>query len=460
MTASQPAVARDVAAFRAAAAGATDVKSLLSNPAFMKVFLTANGLSDQIAYPALAQKALISDPSDTSSLASKLSDTRWQALRQDVRFRQRRPGQLQKPGVLDTLASGYAEVTWRQSLDAATPGLVERAHVPVRGVVDHVGRSDPRRFRDAHGRDDGAQHTGGDRLPAARGPGEGDQLAARHHQVPGSEVRRDVHAAISRGAPIPARARRRTPIHRPRLRANCARSPSKPASRSRLKRSLSMTQPTPTFADPDALMGRVSEMIAAGRLGVARPLLAAVRAPRAAIAAPGRTLRLAADAGGPVRSRRPRCSTGRLPRRRTMPRCAGGARNCGSCATIWQGAASDAADAVVLAPGDPGAKALLGTALLGLGCAGDAAACLGEAVAVAPCHAGLPSRPRGRAGGAWARPTPPPRRWRTASRPARATSRSGPPRCCSACGGRISRARSRSPNARARTASPMPASMA
>jgi hypothetical protein len=122
-TASQPSVARDVAAFRAAAASATDAKSLLSNPAFMKVFLTANGLSDQIAYPALAQKALISDPSDTSSLASKLSDTRWQALVKTYDFANGGLGNLQKSGVLDTLASGYAEVTWRQSLDATTPGL-------------------------------------------------------------------------------------------------------------------------------------------------------------------------------------------------------------------------------------------------------------------------------------------------------------------------------------------------
>ena len=32
---------------------------------------------------------------------------------------------LQNPKVLDTLANGYAEVTWRDSLDATTPGLSE-----------------------------------------------------------------------------------------------------------------------------------------------------------------------------------------------------------------------------------------------------------------------------------------------------------------------------------------------
>ncbi len=122
-TASQPAVARDVTAFRAAVANAKDVKSLLSNTAFMKVFLTANGLSDQTAYPALAQKALMSDPNSSTSLASKLSDTRWQSLVKTYDFANDGLANLKKSGVLDTLANGYAEVTWRQSLDATTPGL-------------------------------------------------------------------------------------------------------------------------------------------------------------------------------------------------------------------------------------------------------------------------------------------------------------------------------------------------
>jgi hypothetical protein len=123
LTAKQPAVARDIQAFRTAVANATDTKSLLSNPAFMKVFLTANGLGDQVPYTALAQKALMSDPSDSSSLANQLSDTRWQSVVKTYDFAANGLSGLQKSGVLDTLANGYAEVTWRQSLDATTPGL-------------------------------------------------------------------------------------------------------------------------------------------------------------------------------------------------------------------------------------------------------------------------------------------------------------------------------------------------
>lgn len=120
--AKDPAVSRDVTAFRSAVANATDAKSLLGNAAFMKVFLTANGLSDQIDYPALAKKALLSDTSDTASLANTLTDTRWKAVAKTYDFANGLTN-LKKSGVLDTLADGYAEMSWRQSLDDATPGL-------------------------------------------------------------------------------------------------------------------------------------------------------------------------------------------------------------------------------------------------------------------------------------------------------------------------------------------------
>ena len=122
-TAQQPAVARDVQAFRTAVGNAKDVQSLLANPTVMKVLLTANGLSDQIPYTALAQKALTSDPTDTKSLANKLSDTRWKSVAQTYDFATKGLAVIQQPKVLDTIASAYAEVTWRQSLDATTPGL-------------------------------------------------------------------------------------------------------------------------------------------------------------------------------------------------------------------------------------------------------------------------------------------------------------------------------------------------
>ena len=124
-TAAEPAVARDIATFRSAVASATSPAQLLQNPTVLKVLLTANGLGGQEQYPALAQKALLSDTTQTDALANTLSNTAWKATASLYAFATQGLAVLQKPGVVDTLANGYAEVTWRNSLDQTTPGLSE-----------------------------------------------------------------------------------------------------------------------------------------------------------------------------------------------------------------------------------------------------------------------------------------------------------------------------------------------
>ena len=124
-TAKQPAVARDIATFRAAVASATSPAQLLKNPTVLKVLLTANGLGGQEQYPALAQQALLSNTKQSTALANTLPDSAWKSTASLYDFANQGLTVLQKPGVLDTLANGYAEVTWRNSLDATTPGLSE-----------------------------------------------------------------------------------------------------------------------------------------------------------------------------------------------------------------------------------------------------------------------------------------------------------------------------------------------
>jgi hypothetical protein len=123
--AKQPAVARDIAAFQSALASAKTPAQLLQNPAALKVLLTANGLGDQAAYPALAQKVLLSDPSDSNSLVNQINatDTAWLPVVQTYDFASKGLSVLQNPQVQSTLTNAYAEVLWRQSLDATTPGL-------------------------------------------------------------------------------------------------------------------------------------------------------------------------------------------------------------------------------------------------------------------------------------------------------------------------------------------------
>lgn len=122
-TAKQPDVQRDIAAFRKAVAMAADPKALLADPIARRVLMTANGLGDQTAYAALATKALLSDPTNAKSLANTLTDTRWKSAATTLNFAKNGLAALRDPKVLDTMANAYAEIAWRKSLDAQTPGL-------------------------------------------------------------------------------------------------------------------------------------------------------------------------------------------------------------------------------------------------------------------------------------------------------------------------------------------------
>ena len=123
LEAQQPDVKRDIDNFTSAVNGATSAQDLLKNPTVLKVLLTANGLGDQAGYTALAQKALLSDPSDASSLVNKLSNTSWKSAAQTYQFATKGLSVIQNSSVMSTITNAYAEVKWRQSLDAATPGL-------------------------------------------------------------------------------------------------------------------------------------------------------------------------------------------------------------------------------------------------------------------------------------------------------------------------------------------------
>ncbi len=124
-TEQQPQVQRTLAAFTAAVSRATSIGAALQNPAVLNVLLTANGMSDQVGYSALAQKALLSDPNDPNSLVNQLSDTRWKTVASNYDFAANGLAALQSPQALAALTQSYAEITWRQSLDATTPGLSE-----------------------------------------------------------------------------------------------------------------------------------------------------------------------------------------------------------------------------------------------------------------------------------------------------------------------------------------------
>ena len=123
MTAAQPMVKATVAAFTQAVNSAKSMTQLLANPQFMNVLLTANGMSDQIGYTALATKTLTSKLSDPSSLVNTLTDTRWKTLAQTYDFSSSGLKSFQNPATIATIANAYATTEWETSEDNVTPGL-------------------------------------------------------------------------------------------------------------------------------------------------------------------------------------------------------------------------------------------------------------------------------------------------------------------------------------------------
>lgn len=133
-------------------------------------------------------------------------------------------------------------------------------------------------------------------------------------------------------------------------------------------------------ADADALRIRATELVDAGRIAAARPILAAARA----LSPPSGELALIsariALAGGALEKAMQDLNSGIVD----AP-CHAGLRKCRADLRQrmgdLEGAARDAGEAVILDRHDPHAKAILGVALLSLGRMADAVACLAEAVA-------------------------------------------------------------------------------
>ncbi|MDB5402348.1 MAG: hypothetical protein JWQ55_4366 [Rhodopila sp.] len=123
VTAAQSTVQSAIAGFTKAVNSATSMTQLLANPAFMNVLLTANGMSDQIGYTALATKALTSDQSKSTSLVNQLADTRWLTLAKAYNFSSTGLSSFQTPAAIASMASLYTTNIWETSQDSVTPGL-------------------------------------------------------------------------------------------------------------------------------------------------------------------------------------------------------------------------------------------------------------------------------------------------------------------------------------------------
>jgi predicted TPR repeat methyltransferase len=140
-----------------------------------------------------------------------------------------------------------------------------------------------------------------------------------------------------------------------------------------------------TTANADALTARISVLIQAGRYAAARPLLAAVRR----LASPSPKLaelaaHLAMRDGHPdLALQELDVAVVRNPDHASLRKCRAAVR---MQMDDREGAAEDAAQAVILDRNDPAAKAVLGVVMLELKRPADAIACLREAVSMDPIN--------------------------------------------------------------------------
>jgi predicted TPR repeat methyltransferase len=139
-------------------------------------------------------------------------------------------------------------------------------------------------------------------------------------------------------------------------------------------------------ADADTLCRRAGDLIDAGRTGAARPLLAAARRlapPSPEFTALSARLAISDGAWGHARAELD-SGIAAAPSHAGLRQCRADMR---SRTGDFEGAARDAAEAVILDPGAPQGKAILGTSLLRLGRTVEAVACLSEALAARPLNA-------------------------------------------------------------------------
>jgi predicted TPR repeat methyltransferase len=140
-----------------------------------------------------------------------------------------------------------------------------------------------------------------------------------------------------------------------------------------------------TTANVEILTARLASLIDADRLGAARPLLSAVR--RLAAPSPGLAelaARLAMREGHLELARTELdVAVEQSPEHVGLRKCRADLR---MQMDDTEGAAADAAEAVILDRGDPSAKAVLGILMLELNRPVDAIACLSEAVAADPAN--------------------------------------------------------------------------
>ncbi|MBP0445506.1 DUF1217 domain-containing protein [Roseomonas sp. SSH11] len=106
-------------------ARAKTVEAALRDPRVSAVLMPALGLPDAVGSPGLVMRALLSDPADPKSLASKLAvtDARWKSAASTLNLAKRGLEGLRDAGVQKTLTEAYTAYQWRLSRNEEAAGI-------------------------------------------------------------------------------------------------------------------------------------------------------------------------------------------------------------------------------------------------------------------------------------------------------------------------------------------------
>jgi len=122
-TAKEAAVKLALSRFTEGISRAKNVEAALRDPRVSAVLLPALGLPDAVDVPGLAVRALMSDPTDSKSVAARLSDTRWKSAAATLNLSARGMDALRDPAVQKKLTEGYTAYQWRVSKDNEASGI-------------------------------------------------------------------------------------------------------------------------------------------------------------------------------------------------------------------------------------------------------------------------------------------------------------------------------------------------
>jgi hypothetical protein len=111
-----------LARFRSALDKAGTIEDALSDPRILKVILPALGLPDQAGNAGLVRRALLSDPTDTDGLATRLGST-WKAAAATLGVYATGLDGLRDAAMVERMSDAYLKYQYRRGLDDQQAGL-------------------------------------------------------------------------------------------------------------------------------------------------------------------------------------------------------------------------------------------------------------------------------------------------------------------------------------------------